>query len=614
MDKEISCRHCSKQAVWDGLCHDHTKLYWHERWHYDNGWESIKLFGFECLPHLTNPAYGSCSFHDRAYKNFHYAFTQSENKLDALFALFGHREIAKTTLITVGAVYAIAFDLKKFIVYRGDSFGNAKKNFMNRFKSSLQKDKFLYVFGDLKPTRYDTGYKDTEGLVILKNKSRSLVVCMGLEQSTLSSVNEDGRIDMLFVDDIENKDNTKTVESVQYLREKLKGEDIPALDTPKGCLFANLTPKVVNGLYQEIKANSSFKVNEAPLWKVDSNGEYILDPIDGRRIPEWEERYSKDYCERLEAFYSDTSENRKMFAREYLLKTSTIDTKSIPEECIQFCVVKKKYEAGKNYIQITEVNGEPVSQPKWEAAYITFAIDPATSEEGKSCDSAGVVMATLSDCRRIVLDYFVGKYRCRDILKNPKAQGTYDIELDLSNIEKKGVVGEMYRFAGHWTPDKVIVETVLEYMNTIREMQNSYQHWYTHRYPHRFGWQSDNARGRNSKKRDEIYTVISTEAEYKRFFISGSKKTGLDENGVFKKVIPMEPLYNQLVDMEETHKIDIADALSKAIKYAVVPNADIYTEESRVKEMEDREQVKKIDPIVYMHRGFFKRKRLGQLT
>ena len=600
----MKCKNCESAGDFipeagDYLCFEHMRSFFFERHHPERGYTALLDFCKDLFPRLFKPQYGHCSFHEEMCKNYHYGFTKSTDKLDGLFGHFGHRELAKSTYATALALYGNVYGIKKFVMYRGDTFSNAKKNFIANLKSMLAEPRFEAVHGDLRPSNFDTGLKDTEAVVMLRNGG--LFVAMGYNQSSRSARYDDRRIDLFVWDDVENDENTKSETSIQNLITKLNAEDIPALDFERGMLVVNNTPVAKEAVFDSVMNDESFKVVYRPLYKVNKNGEYILD-ANGNQQPEWPQRYSLEWCKKLEARYNKTPHLRKLFAREYLLKFVSEDDESIPRDQIRFAKAQFKNERGKNWIFVTEKDGVTVAQPEWKRIHIAFGADPATSEEGGACDSVINVVARSSDDEIFVLESYADKLRSRDVLVSDRGYGMYDICTDIKNIAKKGIVSEICRRFIDYMPDMVAVESVVEYVNNYREIMNSYHNWWLRRSKWHIKFAAENP-SKGSGKRDRIRSELSGMFDRKRVFILGEVYEERDESGrLIKRKVPMEELVDQLVNLSTTKKIDRADALAIAFKYSEIPDNE-YLEAVEDYWTPRQRQEDKVDLITKQHRN-----------
>lgn len=566
----------------DGFCEGHRKQYYYARWHPSRGWEAIKDFAFECFPELCNPKYGMADYHVEMYKALWWGLTQSTDNLDNLHAFFTHRYSAKTTVgAVISSVWAIDYDLRKFIVYRGDSLKKASINFLARVRTALTTQRNRYIFGDIIPTARETGLKDTETMLVVKNTAKTMVMAMGLEQSSRSLISWATRPDLMFWDDCESDDNTKTEESQEKIKVKVFSEDINAMDrTGMGIMFQ--TPIKKEGLYDIVMENPNFKKVIAPCYKKE-NGEYVLDE-NGEKISNWPGFWPIERLEKKRQLtINDPKLGKKSWYREWLLEMVADTATSIDPKWIQHCTYDRKYESGCNWIKFTTINGDPVQNPKWEIMAVTAAIDPATSMKGSACDSVCVYVGTLSDYRYVVLQYFAGKYRSRDVVKSERGLGLYDIEMKYENIEHQGIVGEYFRRSVYWKPDVCVVEAVGEYENTYREILLSYERWWILRQKHEIRFIMYKPTGSDEKKTDRIISTLNPPYETRRVYHTDG----------------MKELESQITNLIESKK-DIADALHMAIKHAEAPDniTDVEMRDSK-----ETEQPIKIDYTVMAHRS-----------
>ena len=52
------CKICKGDVLKDGLCRDHYRQKWIDRWHPKNGADGLKNFLFDCYPDIYEPKFG----------------------------------------------------------------------------------------------------------------------------------------------------------------------------------------------------------------------------------------------------------------------------------------------------------------------------------------------------------------------------------------------------------------------------------------------------------------------------------------------------------------------------------------------------------------------------
>ena len=123
-----------------------------------------------------------------------------------------------------------------------------------------------------------------------------------------------------------------------------------------------------------------------------------------------------------------------------------------------------------------------------------------------------------------------------------------------------------------YIPDLVVIETIVEYENTYRELTYSYEHWYKRKYKRSIQFQSYKPHGGEGKKRDRIRTGLATPYENNLMYHTGRVVVTREENGKWKKTeIPMPELYDQLVNLPITEKLDVVDAENTAVRFRQFP-------------------------------------------
>ena len=584
------CKHCKELAVKDGLCLEHFRKFWIDRWHPQNGSDGLKNFLFDCYPDIFDPKFGYPPHMQEIVKTLFNGITSNKNVLENnLAALFLAREFGKSSNIAGVAAYGIGFKLFEFLCYRGLSMKKAQSDFMERLKNMISKKNYpLYtlVFGEMLVKRRTATEKNTETEFITTNGIKG--ICLGAEQESQGALGLKRRPQLFIWDDLESIENTKTEESRAHLYRKMFSEDIPACDSQKSFGIYLGTPKHREGLLKSIRQHPSFSKVDYWLYKTNPDGSYQYDEK-GLKIPTWPEKFPLSKCQNIYNLYASNPQlgGLALYYREYEGKLDFDEDRSIKDEWIQYCECDIKYQYGTNWVKIHTINGVPVSRD-WENCIIGLSVDPATSQKMKSCDTGGVIMITTSSGMRIVYKLFYGKYQNRDVMRPDVRMGYYEIEYqNLERIQEKGIIGETFRHIIKFKPDYVVIEGVGNYDNIRKEVIGIYSNWYIKNpkfMNHRFQIHKYLPVGNDEGKVDRILNYVKPECEAGNLYLNGKIREITSDDGVaLGKLYPMQELKDQLLNITTITNKDLADALHFNIIYSKIPR-DVKYDDKMVEE------------------------------
>lgn len=568
MSVSLKCRECGNTATHPGdYCEYHYREFWKERWHPKNGWEAMRRFLFECFPDVFVESYGCPKHFEDMLRSMYDGFMNNKPISKNLSAFFIFRGGSKTTAARGGAAYALAYGLREYIIYRGSSANTAQTNFMDPLKSMISSPFFVEVFGNIIPPKGKG--KFTERFWVLRNSCGTTVKCLGIDQPSRSSLARRKRPDWFIWDDTESIENTKTEDSRKNLIEKISGEDFGAAasDTSMGTFIQ--TPIHIDGLYFKIKAKKEFKKVEYWLYERDENGVFKVDN-NGQKTPQWPEKFPLSWCLDQEKIYFTDGEEGKtssIFNREYLGLIQRDEEKCILPELIQYATFDLKYEYNQNWIKVLTRNGKTEFPQKWESVDITLAVDPATSDLGKSCDTGAIWVFTTASGDVFFQTAFFGKYQNRDVLYNPAGVGYYEqmwrLE-QLPNIQLKGIIGETFRCIIDKKPNRLVFESIGEYANTLKSIEDVKRGWYqaTSDFDnHNFQVLYYKPGSSDEAKRDRIISSLQDIFNTGHGYLTGEpKKLTTDDNDNIGTIYPEKDLRYQLINLAFASKVDLADA------------------------------------------------------
>ena len=603
------CKICKGDVLKDGLCRDHYRQKWIDRWHPKNGSDGLKNFLFDCYPDIYEPKFGYPEHMNRIVTELFNGMVSNKSVLEHnLVALFLFREAGKSSNVAGAVAYGIGFKLFEFICYRGLSMKKAQSDFMQRLKNMISPKNYpLYtlVFGEMLVNRKTLTERNTETEFITRNGIKGII--LGAEQESQGSLGLKRRPQLFIWDDLESIENTKTEETRGHLYRKIFSEDIPACDSQKSFGIYLGTPKHREGMMKALQSNNGFRKVEHWLYRTNPDGSYQYDER-GMKVPTWPEKFPLNKCQNIyDLFASDPGRGGlSLYYREYEGKLDFDEDRSIRDEWIQYCECDLKHQFGMNWVKVKSINGEPVERD-WQACNVGLSVDPATSQKAKSCDTGGVLMITTPDGMRIIYRIFYGKYQNRDVMRSDVRMGYYEVEYNnLDKIQERGIVGETYRHIIRYKPDYVVIEGVGNYDNIRKEVLNIYNQWYVKNPKfgnHRFKLYRYLPVGNVEDKVDRILNYVKPECEAGNFYLNGQVKVITNDEGQpIGKRYPMQELKDQLLGIATVTNKDLADALHFNIIYSRIPREVKYEDKMTASE---KFYVKPTVDVVTMAHGQF---------
>lgn len=563
---------CSERIFQDGMCHKH---YYYDRWHPKHGPQALKRYLFECLPEWFDRTLGCPPFMMEAITLLYEGVMSEKGAMQGnALALFMWRGAGKSTLVKGVASWVIAYSLKEFIRYRGNTADGSANEFMDGLMDMMLSSIYTTVFGVLiqdnrsRSMEHRTRSRD----VVCKNTVKTRINIKGADQTGLGALSKKKRVDWGIGDDMESMQNTRTPESRNKIKLKIIKEDLPAC-TERKSFYTYLTTPHPDGTYDLIhtiaKKEGLFKIVEYWIYKQDERGSWLLDEK-GERVPQWPEKFPLEACKNKEKLIcADPELGWPVWNSEYLGILITDKERPIPEECIQYREYNYTNAYNQNWVTIKTQNGIPLAEQKTQTSFVVMGVDPAISEKGTACDSAGTILDVLWGFEIMYRTHFAGKYRLQDILhdhtqrnghpiKNPR-----EIELNHGNIKQEGIVGKVFRMIVEHKPDLVVVEDVSGYKTVYQIIEETRRLWYLHEFrDHYFELLPFSPEINYDSKLDRISRSLRGDFETMNAYIRG--KLDGDKR-------PQERLIEQLVNLGNTKLVDIVDAASSARIHAKLP-------------------------------------------
>ena len=573
-----------------GFCVDHYRQSLKDKWDPSNGVDGIINFAFDCFPDLFERKYGLAGYHRKMLELILEGLNSGGYTNQNLFLIKAYRGSSKSTWMNVAIpAYCIAYNLKRFIVILNDSQAKAINVSMYRLREALSSDLFEFVFGNMSFKAPDSKTEKVwnRALFVCNNKVNTMVAGIGLSQSMRSKVSKTIRPDLLICDDMESEENTST-EDIRIKNSKRFWErNIPAMDI-HGMIVVIQTPVHPDSLYYELVNSGRFKLVDGWVYKQDEEGNFLRDES-GSFIPQWPSRHPIEWIRDQEDLYrSNPKLGISSFNQEYLGLLVTDETRQIKEEWLRYCQIVSTHYSGANWVSFASIDGLHRRAEDDEERYLVtriLAVDPATSEGAKACNTAGVVVDYHYDGRVVVVDYFFGKYATTDALKEWSGEmDNFEVCMDTSKIMTRGIVGETFRMANKWLVDKIVVEDVGAFAHVVNIMETTYRNWYSFRFNHFIRWDRYNpAEGKYTKAKDDrILSAIMPATSSRRLFLNGK----------------MVELKDEIVNLGAWKSKDIVDALHINILASETPQKKTLLD-NKVKKKRKQKAPQTLEEVFY---------------
>lgn len=417
----------------------------------------IVRFAFDFAPYLIKdwvPQYGVAPWARKALYTY-FKWDPSMTKEDRCHVIATFRDGTKTTWfsyfvplyeILVGqyGIYTnnVLFPEVDFQVLKGKTGPESKKRLMN-ISSSLNNEKIIEYFGELKPTIKEIrkkNAKDTVDLLILSNKY--ILMAQGIDQPIRGANIFQMRPKKITYDDPENKDNTKTETSRAYNRQEVIEDAFGAI-TDFGSIVYIGNKVHVDDTIGKLLANPNWKKQFYTWSYTDKNGV---------ERSSWPKRHTIEYIHKRKEFFKTQPEMGGLaaFYKEYY-------NKIVSETDYKLKTIKAKYVHmhGVNWVVVNTPSG-----PEYRNVYVVVANDPAISDSKKSSDAVTLVLAQDAQARRYIIDIEKGKFDLEDVMRD-------DVDIkpilartpeELAMVKKKGSIGNNCRMALKYHANAVSIE------------------------------------------------------------------------------------------------------------------------------------------------------------
>lgn len=280
---------------------------------------------------------------------------------------------AKSTLAEEAICLKAAFREFKNCVLVGETAERAADR-LRAIKHELSaNDAFLDVFGDLRGAMWG------DDRIILS--TGAMIQTLGRGQAVRGIKHGDQRPDLIFFDDIENRNDMDTPEKRAKVQDWFFKDLIPACDPEYRCHGA-ATPLHPEALAERLYNDYRWIGRRYPIYYLDE---------DGQRQSSWPERFSMAWIESLEDNYRRMGQMQG-FRAEYLCEPEAPEAKAFKQEHVRI---------------------EPRVKG-WEATY-TFT-DPARTVGAKSADTGHAVWSWIGS-KLIVWDAWARQLMPNEVVK-----------------------------------------------------------------------------------------------------------------------------------------------------------------------------------------------------
>jgi hypothetical protein len=220
------------------------------------------------------------------------------------------------------------------------------------------------------------------------------IQALGKGQSLRGIKHEDMRPDLVFGDDLENRDDCKTPEQRKKTHDWFMLDLEPALD-PSAHMRVAATPLHPESLCETLAKDGTEDLDEAVAtgrWLVHKYPMYYSDPLTGEKVSSWPERFPLADIERMEANYHSRGAVQG-FRQEFMCESEAPETKAFKRDMMSV---------------------EPQVRT-WQAVY--SMTDPARTVNRNSADTGRVVWSWIRG-KLVVWDAVGAQWTPSDIVED----------------------------------------------------------------------------------------------------------------------------------------------------------------------------------------------------
>jgi hypothetical protein len=224
------------------------------------------------------------------------------------------RGMSKTTVLNGINIWFTVYQECKFPVYVSKTGKHATKQLSSITKQFVNNTLLKTVFGELKPPqRNDEGFRWSESEGFVQTSSGVTLAAVGAEGQIRGMLNDGQRPDRLNIDDIEDKENTRTAERRDTTREWFFGDLLPVLPELDPNATATMLCNLVN------PDSIGVRLMQDPSWTVIKFG-----PMDKDNEPLWPALLDHDKLEVKKKSYA-LQGKLAVFYLEYYNEVRNVD-------------------------------------------------------------------------------------------------------------------------------------------------------------------------------------------------------------------------------------------------------------------------------------------------
>lgn len=287
-------------------------------------------------------------------------------------------------------------------------------NLLEDIKTTLESKEWTALFGDWGP---GTAKRWANDEIVLRNGTT--ILSRGMTTQLRGLRRNYIRPSLVVLDDPEDENNTKTLESMEdNLRTLLQGL-VPALAEPIGRIIVIGTPINARSMVMELGRSAGWKTIHRSCWKNNdpANGSYWPELFPTERLQE--KKAELESIGRVSVFY-----------REYECKITGDQEQLVRPGDIRwwdgsFEVVG---ELGRNplaFLKITHLNRAKLSEPRTIPVNIFMGVDPASSTNLRANHTAIVPIAVDVEYNKYVLPYIQERLTPLDVAEKVITQMNY---------------------------------------------------------------------------------------------------------------------------------------------------------------------------------------------
>ena len=292
--------------------------------------------------------------HKQASPDFHIKIMDLWRSADEYVCIEAFREGAKTTLSEEFLLIEALFGNFKYLLIFGETYTKACQR-IEAIKHELLTNQRIYtLFGKQKGSTW------SENKIVLPNGVA--IEAHGWEEEIRGFKHLDSRPDRAYLDDIENKENTRDSKAVDKSWGKLFTELIPAMDKENGKIRITGTPLADDCLVRRCANSEHFVTARFPICDRD------IDDVEA--VSTWPDRYPMEWIRKKKKMFSDSGKLGE-FNQEYMLIATGSQGKPFTEEMLRFEDIAPRAYSPKVVI-----------------------MDPARTVEVKSSDQTGYVVVS----------------------------------------------------------------------------------------------------------------------------------------------------------------------------------------------------------------------------